>query len=172
MQQHLEYTTDKNLHPILEWHAIIIDKPNDWEGIFWFWTHTCSLLIIEWEEGEIGMVHVHERIGSSDLFAFFNEFDNIKKVSIVWWSYKILSLCNKVIEEKEIKNIDYKNSQEDAVIYKKWKENIIKIKPIPYTFVQKKTKEMSHHIKDCLIMMAIEWSKHNKDTISLIIEKK
>lgn len=164
----------EKLHVILEWHAIILNNPEELDGVFWYWTHTCSLITVEWE-GKIWMVHVHERIWSDDLKAFLWEFWDNYRVNIVWWSDKMQSLIKSVIEENHISN--YESSQCDAVIrMKNWVAETRCLNPKKQeqdeVYVQNKVKKINNHIKSWLLIFLQDYSNGKWKTFPLIIEHK
>jgi len=168
--QELEW---KNLYAVLEWHAVILKSPKNLDGLFWYGTHTCSLVIVEWKNGELWLVHVHEMIWKEDLIKFFWEFSGIKKMHMVWGSDITINLINETANELWIQDKEYIPWQYDTVVYREWDHNkIITTGKIPESFRKTKVDEISTHIKSRLYILFDEYIQNRKWWISLIIENK
>jgi len=163
----------KNLFAVLEWHAVILKSPKNLDWIFWYGTHTCSLVIVEWNNGELWLVHVHERIWKEDLIKFFWEFSEIRKIHTVWWSEITLNLINEATNELWIFNKEYIPWQYDAVVYREWDENkVIITDKVPERFKEDKVNQISSHVKSWLYILFTEHMQNRKKWVPLIIENK
>jgi hypothetical protein len=163
----------KNIYAVIEGHAVILKSPKNLDWIFWYGTHTCSLVIVEWINGELWLVHVHERIWKDDLIKFFWEFPEIKKIHTVWWSGITKGLIYDVTNNIWVYDNEFVPWQYDAVVYREWDENkIIITNKIPEIFRKDKVNEISSHIKSWLYIILTESIKDSKKWVPLIIENK
>ncbi len=161
----------KEIYPILEWHALIIEAEKWWYWIFWYWTHTCALITIE-NKSKIWMAHIHEWIAKEAIKEFIKEFKTIKKINVIWWSKKIINKIKEIFQNLNIENTQYIASQYDALIYKNPKNKktwLITTNNITNTF-KNPSKHVNNHIKSWLYIIFSELKNQKK--YPLIIETK